>query len=181
MNAVSYTHLDVYKRQLYNTLSLLTALGKEKDIPVYKGAQRPWFKLPVYAPDIHGDSGLDGSTLLPKPTVTHVDGNYLDAMEQAILQNQGEISLISTGSMTSIATLLKERSHLKKHIKYISFMAGGFTVGNRNKNNSAEFNIWVDPHAANSIFMDEDIKDCLLYTSPFLDLRNVFQLPLLLF
>ncbi|CDO93025.1 unnamed protein product [Kluyveromyces dobzhanskii CBS 2104] len=148
---------------LYNTLSLLTAFGKQDEIPVYKGAQRPWVRDVAYAPDIHGESGLDGTTLLPKPKHPFIEGSYVEAMEHAILESEGNITIVSTGTLTSVATLLKEKPYLKKHVKYISIMGGGINSGNRNDNDSAEFNIWADPDAANFVFRDEIIKDkCVL-------------------
>lgn len=151
------------KHTLFNTLSLLTAFGKHNEIPVYKGAQFPWVRDVEYAPDIHGESGLDGTTLLPTPKVSVADGDYLEAMEKAILENEGNISLVSTGTMTSVATLFKEKPYLKQHVKYISIMGGGISVGNRNANNSAEFNIWADPDAANFVFQDDELNyKCVL-------------------
>lgn len=148
----------------YNALSLITAMGKAKEVPVYAGAQRPWVRAAIYAPDIHGESGLDGTSLLPTPTCTlQTDKSYLDAIEEAIKAHEGELSFVSTGSMTSIATLLRERPHLKSKIRYISVMGGGINEGNRNPNNSAEFNIWIDPQAANSVLRDPLVKDkCIL-------------------
>lgn len=149
---------------LYNARSLLTAFGKCHEVPIYASAQRPWIREPEYAPDIHGESGLDGTALLPVPKCEIQTGkSYMDAMEYAIVTNRGEITVVATGALTSIATLLRDRPHLKKMIKYISIMGGGIEVGNRNENQSAEFNIWIDPHAANFIFQDPEIKNkCIL-------------------
>ncbi|QLL30695.1 hypothetical protein HG536_0A05100 [Torulaspora globosa] len=148
----------------YNARSVITAFGKGHEVTVYPGAKKPWVLEPEYASDVHGASGLDGTTLLPVPDCElNVKESYLDAMEKAIVAYGGEISLVSTGALTSVATLLRDRPHLKKLIKYISIMGGGFDVGNRNSHDSAEFNIWIDPHAANFIFSDPDIKNkCIL-------------------
>ncbi|KOH01219.1 trifunctional uridine nucleosidase/nicotinamide riboside hydrolase/nicotinic acid riboside hydrolase [Saccharomyces eubayanus] len=145
----------------YNARSLLTAMGKAHAIPVYKGAQRPWRREPHYAPDIHGISGLDGTSLLPKPTFeARTDKTYIEAIEEAVLANDGEISFVSTGALTSLATVLRDKPHLKKSIKYISIMGGGlYGLGNCNPNLSAEFNVWIDPDAANAIFHDPEVKN----------------------
>ncbi|KAL3232161.1 Uridine nucleosidase [Nakaseomyces bracarensis] len=148
----------------YNARSLLTAFGKA-DVPVYRGAQRPWVRSPHYAPDIHGETGLDGTSLLPTPTFeARDDVSYIDAIERAVMKYEGELSFISTGSMTSIATVLKERPHLIKKIKYISIMGGGFGVGNVNKGLSAEFNVWVDPHASQYLFRTPEIAHKIILT-----------------
>lgn len=145
----------------YNARSLLTAMGKAQAIPVYKGAQRPWKREPHYAPDIHGISGLDGTSLLPKPTFeARTDKTYIEAIEEAILANNGEISFVSTGALTTLATVFRCKPYLKKSVKYISIMGGGLHgLGNCNPNLSAEFNVWIDPDAANYIFRDPDVKD----------------------
>ncbi|CAR24726.1 trifunctional uridine nucleosidase/nicotinamide riboside hydrolase/nicotinic acid riboside hydrolase [Lachancea thermotolerans CBS 6340] len=152
------------KKTAYNTLSLLTAMGKTRDIPVYAGAQKPWVREARYAPDIHGESGLDGTTLLPIPDVPLcTDVSYLCAMEKAIEAHAGRISVVSTGSLTSVATLLDQRPHLKPKIKFISIMGGGIHQGNSNMNGTAEFNIWIDPQAANSLFRDPAVNHkCIL-------------------
>ncbi|CAL9735812.1 uridine nucleosidase [Monosporozyma servazzii] len=138
----------------YNARSLLTAMNKINTVPIYHGAQNPWRRKELnYAPDIHGETGLDGTTLLPTPArEANDDMTYLDAMEQEILLHEGEITLISTGALTSIATLLKFKPELIDKIKFISIMGGSFNgLGNKNPNQSAEFNIWIDPHAAHYI------------------------------
>ncbi|CCE89688.1 trifunctional uridine nucleosidase/nicotinamide riboside hydrolase/nicotinic acid riboside hydrolase TDEL_0A03560 [Torulaspora delbrueckii] len=148
----------------YNARSLITAFGKTQDVPIYPSAKRPWVFEPEYAPDVHGASGLDGTTLLPVPECEMIiEKSYLDAMEEAIITHNGEITLVSTGALTSVATLLRDRPHLKKMVRYISIMGGGIDLGNRNDNHSAEFNIWIDPQAANFILSDPDIKNkCIL-------------------
>ncbi|SCU88613.1 LAMI_0D10726g1_1 [Lachancea mirantina] len=152
------------KNTAYNALSVVTALGAANRVRVYAGAQKPWVRDAIYAPDIHGESGLDGTSLLPIPIVGLVtETTYLEAIEQAVEEHAGEFCFVSTGSMTSVATLLREKSHLKPKIKYVSIMGGGINVGNRNVLESAEFNIWIDPQAANFLFLDPIMKDkCIL-------------------
>ncbi|AMD21689.1 HFL167Cp [Eremothecium sinecaudum] len=148
-----------------NTLSILTAIGKYKDVNVYEGAARPWVQAPKFAQDIHGLSGLDGSALLPVPQIKASSGNYKTAIKDAILKNKGKISMVSIGPLTTIATVLKEYPYLKEHIKYISIMGGGFEEGNRNANGSAEFNFWLDADAARYVLTDPEINyKCILAT-----------------
>lgn len=160
--SVSYGNAPAVKTT-YNARSLLTALGKHEDIPVYAGAQKPLLRTPEYAPDIHGKSGLDGTELLPEPKCQLQQRSYMDAIEEAILKYANDISIIVTGPLTSLATLLIQKPYLKSKIKYISIMGGGIEVGNRNENCSAEFNVWIDPEAANFVFQDPVLKDkCIL-------------------
>ncbi|CCF58504.1 hypothetical protein KAFR_0E03530 [Kazachstania africana CBS 2517] len=152
------------KNTNYNARSLLTAMGMSRSIPVYKGAKRPWVRHTHYAEDIHGVTGLDGTSLLPTPSFKcKKDITYLDAVEKEILKFDGELTFVSTGAMTSIATLMKSKPYLKEKIKFISIMGGGIGIGNKNINLSAEFNIWVDPQAAQFVLKDPILKDkCIL-------------------
>ncbi|CCK69556.1 trifunctional uridine nucleosidase/nicotinamide riboside hydrolase/nicotinic acid riboside hydrolase KNAG_0C04540 [Huiozyma naganishii CBS 8797] len=154
------------KHTSYNARSLLTAMGQILEVPIYDGAQTPWLREGFkYAPDIHGESGLDGTDLLPTPLVgPRTDMSYLDAMELAIREYPNDVTLVSTGALTSVATLFRDRPSLKGAVKYISIMGGAFSgVGNKNFNNSAEFNVWLDPHAADFLLRDPLVKDkCIL-------------------
>lgn len=149
----------------YNARSLLTAWGYENKIPILKGMHKPWVVKPSYAQDVHGESGLDGTTLLPKPKVeSNKKISYLDAIERAINDNINEISIIVTGPLTNIASLFKDRPQLKNRVKWISIMGAAFDgIGNKNKNMSAEFNFYADPHAAKFVMQDPILKKkCIL-------------------
>lgn len=144
----------------YNALSVLTAIGKEKEIRVYEGASRPLVREPSYAPSIHGESGLEGSDLLPKPQVKpHEDDSAVDGMYRAILAHPGEIAIVATGTFTNVAQLFISHPEVKSKVKYLSFMGGGIEEANWG---AGEFNIWCDPHAANLIFKDEELKEKLI-------------------
>ncbi|SMN19640.1 similar to Saccharomyces cerevisiae YDR400W URH1 Uridine nucleosidase (uridine-cytidine N-ribohydrolase), cleaves N-glycosidic bonds in nucleosides [Maudiozyma saulgeensis] len=147
----------------YNARSLLTAMGKSGKIPIYRGAQRPWVRSPHYAPDIHGESGLDGTDLLPIPTCEDItDIDYVEAIKKEIELNDGQLTVLSTGAMTSIANVMKLHPELRSKIRYISIMGGGIGIGNVNRNLSAEFNAWIDPHAANFLFHDPLLKSKII-------------------
>lgn len=147
----------------YNARSLLTAMGKANKIPIYRGAQVPWVRTPHYAPGIHGASGLDGTSLLPKPICENMtDTDYIHAIEREIINNDGQLTVLSTGAMTSIANVMKYNPNLKDKIKYLSIMGGGIGIGNVNANMSAEFNVWIDPHAANFLFHDTILKNKII-------------------
>jgi uridine nucleosidase len=121
----------------------------------------------VHAPDIHGESGLDGTDLLPVPTVEYVNEKATDAMAAALLKcKPGNAWVVATGALTNIAHLFNDSPELATHIKGLSIMGGaiggGFSdavmgvVDNRerigNWSNWAEFNILVDPEAAAQLF-----------------------------
>lgn len=156
-----------------NATSLLTAMGKSA-IQVYAGAGQGLNRPAVHAPAIHGKSGLDGTSLLPAPAAAHIDEPAVDAMAAALLSTApGTAWLVATGALTNIAHLFHDYPHLASHIKGLSIMGGaigdGFTdapmgkVDDRERIGNwsawAEFNILVDPEAAECIFENDELKE----------------------
>ncbi|KZF22212.1 Inosine/uridine-preferring nucleoside hydrolase [Xylona heveae TC161] len=156
------------KNTTHNASRVLTALGLT-DIPIYPGARKPFCRRAAYAPSIHGATGLDGTTLLPKPGVTPRENeNYIVAMRDALLaQPRNSAWVVTTGTLTNVAILFAAFPEVVDHIKGLSIMGGaigdGFSdaplgvvkgegprVGNWTR--WAEFNIYCDPEAAQSIF-----------------------------
>ncbi|KAK6534202.1 Uridine nucleosidase 1 [Arthrobotrys megalospora] len=133
-----------------NALSILTAIGRP-DVPVYPGARKPFMRPAVHAPDIHGTSGIDGTSLLPVPLAAAQSTPAVEAMRKAIMSTKpGTCVLVVTGTMTNAALLFAAFPETAEHIKTLSIMGGAFTLGNITK--SAEFNIYCDPESASSIF-----------------------------
>ncbi|SPN97084.1 related to uridine ribohydrolase [Cephalotrichum gorgonifer] len=154
-----------------NASSLLTAIGKDKEITIYPGAAKSLERPAVHAADIHGESGIDGTDLLP-PGLAKIDRTTpaTRAMATALLaEPQGTAWLVATGSLTNVAALFNEYPQLAEHIAGLSIMGGavggGFSkavmgmvdgvprIGNWSQ--YAEFNIFIDPEAANRVFGDE--------------------------
>jgi len=152
----------------HNALSLLTALGTPH-ISVFPGASESLHRPAVHAPAIHGESGLDGTSLLPVPASKYVDEPAVAAMAKALLSTPaGTAWLVATGALTNIALLFQSHPEVASHIKGLSIMGGaigsGFTsapmgrvsgeeaarIGNWSA--WAEFNILVDPEAASQLF-----------------------------
>ena len=117
-------------------------------IPIAKGLPRPLVNDPRYAPEIHGESGLDGVTL-PDPTV---ELSELHAVDFIIEQSHryDDLVLVPTGPLTNIAAALIKDPTLADRVKEISLMGGSLTYGGSTA--AAEFNIYVDPEAADVVF-----------------------------
>ena len=155
-----------------NALAVLEAIGKA-DIPVFPGAKNPFCRTLHTAPDIHGESGLDGTDLLPKPVrkaLSHCSA--IREMRDSLLSCPRNTAwLVTTGTLTNAALLFAAFPEVAPHIKGLSIMGGaigdGFTdvtmgppftdesgqVRSRIGNWSpfAEFNVWCDPEASRSI------------------------------
>ena len=128
--------------------ALITAQLFDLEIPVHPGCDRPLVQAPVYAPDIHGESGLAGP-VLPAITRSAEDLHGVLAIVEATRNNPG-LWLVPTGPLTNVAMALRLEPSLVERIAGISLMGGGPTFGN--KTPWAEFNIWADPEAAAIVF-----------------------------
>ncbi len=129
----------------YNALVMKDLLGL--DVPVHQGAVRPLVAPPQYATYVHGESGLDGADL-PAPTSTPDSTDAVRYIIDMCRANEG-LWLVPTGPLTNIALALRLAPDIADRIAGISLMGGG-TFGNRTT--AAEFNIWVDPEAADIVF-----------------------------
>jgi uridine nucleosidase len=126
-----------------NCLRVMRALNKT-NIPVHAGQARPLTRQHFSAKNIHGESGLDGTTLLPelRPEDKTSGKKAVLAMAEAILaQPQGETMLVATGSMTNAALLVSLYPEVIEWLKGVVIMGGAVAVGNVTP--VAEFNIWV--------------------------------------
>jgi inosine-uridine nucleoside N-ribohydrolase len=127
--------------------TLLCAQMFSLDVAVHAGCDRPLVRPAVFAPDIHGTSGLAGP-VLPDVTRAVAPGHGAQAIIDASHAHRG-MWLVPTGPLTNVAVALRLDPTLVERIAGISFMGGGTTFGN--KTPWAEFNIWADPEAANIV------------------------------
>lgn len=130
-----------------NALRMLTFMNKQ--IPVAKGADRPMRRELEIAPEVHGDTGLDGP-VIPEATQKALDINAYELMAKVVEESEEKVTLVPTGPLTNIAIFLSAYPHLKSKIERISLMGGSAIGGNWTA--SAEFNILVDPEAADIVF-----------------------------
>ena len=119
------------------------------DVPVAAGADRPLVRELSVAPEIHGETGLDGPEL-PPVTKSLDERHAVDLIIDTVLGHPGEVSLVATGPLTNIALAVRREPKLIDHAAEIVLMGGSFTRGNWTP--AAEFNIWVDAEAAQVVF-----------------------------
>ncbi|MFQ2225893.1 pyrimidine-specific ribonucleoside hydrolase RihA [Aeromonas hydrophila] len=168
-------------KTLNNALRILTLLGRD-DIPVAAGAPKPLARELIIADNVHGESGLDGPKL-PDPAFAPVAMTALELMAKCLRESPEPVTLVPTGPLTNIALLLAAHPELKQKIARIVLMGGAAGAGNWTP--AAEFNIYVDPQAADMVFksglpitmcgldvtheaqvMDEDIARVRAITNP---------------
>lgn len=130
-----------------NALAIVEMAGLTS-IPVSRGLPRPLVNDPVYAPEIHGESGLDG-VALPDPVTPLAPLGAVDFILDAS-RRFDDLWLVATGPLTNVAAAFITDPSLSQRLSGISLMGGSLTYGNSTP--AAEFNIWVDPEAADVVF-----------------------------
>lgn len=118
------------------------------DVPVHRGAAGPLVGQPLHAPDIHGDSGLDGPVLPSPRGDVHPTPAALAIVEAA--KAHPDLWLVPTGPLTNVALAMHLDPELPSRVAGISLMGGSRTHGNTTA--AAEFNILADPEAADVVF-----------------------------
>jgi purine nucleosidase/pyrimidine-specific ribonucleoside hydrolase len=119
------------------------------DIPVAAGAPRPLVRERHAAPEVHGETGLDGPDL-PPPSRDPGPGHAIDWIARALSETSSRVTLVPTGPLTNIALFLARYPELTPRIERVVLMGGA--IGEGNTTPAAEFNIWADPEAAHRVF-----------------------------
>ena len=123
------------------------------DIPIYAGESKPMKLDLVTAAHVHGKSGLDidGSHIEINKNYFIQDLHAVDFIIQTCYEEKDPIYLCPTGPLTNIAMALVMAPDIAERIQGIVLM-GGSTWGSGNRTPAAEFNILVDPNAADIVF-----------------------------
>ena len=118
------------------------------NVPIAEGSGKSILGAFEEASDIHGESALDGAEL-PQPVMELSSLHAVDLIAKLVRENSEPVTLVATGPLTNIALFLKMYPNLKTNISEIVFMGGSAARGNRTP--YAEFNIWMDPEAADVV------------------------------
>jgi purine nucleosidase len=132
-----------------NALSILE-LAKVEEIAVAKGFPVPLVQPSLLAAETHGDSGL-GYAKLPeprrKPEVRHAS----DFLIEKIMANPGEMTLVAIGPLTNVAFAMRKEPRIVEAVKEVIIMGGTIRYPG-NASPLAEYNVFVDPHAAHMVY-----------------------------
>lgn len=119
-------------------------------VPIAAGCGRPLVREPFVAAHIHGETGLDGPTL-PEPTVPLDDRHAVDLIIELVMSHEpGAVTLVPTAPLTNIALAIRKQPAIIERVREVVLMGGGDGFGNITA--AAEFNIAVDPEAAQAVF-----------------------------
>jgi purine nucleosidase/pyrimidine-specific ribonucleoside hydrolase len=150
---VSAVHGNVEVEKCAVNACRVLEIAGHADVPVYMGSAVPLVRKAVTCPEIHGDSGLDG-TEFPGCSKTALEGNAVVAMFESIKAhveaNAEKVTLIATGCCTNVALLLRVYPAVEDMLDRIVIM-GGSVRGRGNIGLNAEFNILIDPEAADIV------------------------------
>ncbi|MEQ4484205.1 nucleoside hydrolase [Cohnella silvisoli] len=130
-----------------NALKLLSYV--DAPIPLAKGAAGPLLGKLVTGEEAHGETGMDGP-ILPSSRYKPLDVHAVEFMLNLIRNAEGKVTLVPLAPLTNIALLLTAYPEVKDKIDCISLMGGG--IGEGNVTATAEFNIYVDPEAAQIVY-----------------------------
>ena len=136
-------------RNANNALKVVELSGRA-EIPVYAGCERPMVRRLVTAEHVHGESGLDGPDL-PEPKIKLQAKHGVDYIVDTLRAEAPlTVTLCALGPLTNLAMALVKAPDIAPRIKEIVLMGGAyFEVGNITP--AAEFNIYVDPEAADVV------------------------------
>ena len=149
--------LDNTKKNALKVCSLIGAVN----IPIFAGAEQPLHYELVTAEHVHGKSGLDtdGQTINILEGYNIEEMHAVDFIINTCHRESEPIYLCPVGPLTNIALALQKDPTIKPKIKEIVFM-GGASMCLGNITPAAEFNIYVDPHAAN-VILNSGVKSVM--------------------
>ena len=126
---------------------LVCELAGRPDVKIFAGCERPMVRDLVTAEIVHGETGLDGPDW-DEPTMPVQDMHAVDWLVDVLMAAEdGEVTLCPVGPITNVAMAMVREPRIIPKIGQIVTMGGGFFVGG-NTTPVAEFNVYVDPHAA---------------------------------
>src|ERR1044071_6148361 len=132
-----------------NALAVLE-LAEASHIPVARGCELPLVQPSLLALETHGDTGL-GYAELPDPLSRPISQHAIDFLIDTVLAAPGEITLVATAPLTNVALAIRKEPRIVEALREIIIMGGAI----RHEGNTtalAEFNTYVDPHAAHIVY-----------------------------
>jgi purine nucleosidase len=138
-----------FERQVENALMTLNVAGRLGSTPIYRGSRRPLVRPWVSAKEVHGDGSGGLSMDFEGCAVASEHG--VDALVRLAAERPGEITIVAIGPLTNIASATIKDPSFPRNVKRLVVM-GGSNNGRGNITAAAEFNVYVDPEAAKTVF-----------------------------
>ncbi|MEL7014201.1 MAG: nucleoside hydrolase, partial [Pseudomonadota bacterium] len=129
---------------------MICELAGRPDIPIYAGCDRPLRRALITAEHVHGETGLKGPDL-PAPKMAMSAGHAVNFLIETLRREPaGTVTLVAIGPLTNIATAFETAPDIVPRVAEIVLMGGACFPGG-NVTPTAEFNLYVDPHAAQAV------------------------------
>lgn len=138
-----------FAQQVRNAWMTLNVADRLDAVPIFLGAQRPLMREWVSAENVHGD-GSGGLSIDDSGLEAQAE-NAVDAMLRITAEAPGEVSIVAIGPLTNVALATIRDPEFPKRVKSLYIM-GGSNNGRGNITAAAEFNFYVDPEAARTVF-----------------------------
>ncbi len=130
---------------------MMCDIAGRDDVPVFAGCERPMVLDAITAEYIHGNTGIDGTEVF-EPETPLQEQDAVDYIVETLLGAEDDsITLVPTGPLTNVGTAIEREPAVLRKIEAIVLMGGAMREGG-NRSPSAEFNMLVDPHAAEIVF-----------------------------
>lgn len=132
---------------VHNALAVLETA--KASVPVVPGVALPLIRLAFTAPETHGDSGL-GNAHLPEPHTAPAAEHAVDRIVNTIMAADEAITLVAVAPLTNVALAVRREPRIVERVHQVIVMGGAIDVAG-NTTPLAEFNVYVDPHAAHIV------------------------------
>jgi purine nucleosidase len=133
-----------------NSLALL-AVADRDDVPVYRGCERPLLRDQFTAEYVHGDTGIDGANIPPAERTEEAQHGVDFIIDTCLAEPEGSVTLCPVGPLTNVGMAIAKEPSIVPKIREVVWM-GGAVDEPGNTTLLAEFNAYVDPHAAHIVF-----------------------------
>jgi purine nucleosidase len=130
---------------------MMCDIAGKQDVPVYAGCAEPLVRKLRTAEAIHGATGINGLDVFEPATPLQSEHAVDFIVDTLLAADEASVTLVPVGPLTNIATAINKEPAILSRIEQLVIMGGAMREGG-NRTPSAEFNILVDPQAADIVF-----------------------------
>ena len=150
LDGITTIHGNASTEQTTRNALAVLELAKANHVPVFQGCDVPLVKESLLSPETHGNSGL-GYAQLIEPTIKPKAGHGSDYLIEQIMSRPKDVTLVAIGPLTNVALAIRKEPRIVQNVKEV-FIMGGAIQYPGNTTALAEYNTFVDPHAAHIVF-----------------------------
>ena len=129
---------------------LMCDIAGRRDVPVYAGCAKPMARQLKTAEMVHGETGINGIEVFEPKTPLQSEHAVDYVIRTLLAAEDASVTLVPMGPLTNIAVAIERQPRILPKIEQIVLMGGAMREGG-NRTPSAEFNILVDPDAADIV------------------------------